>query len=150
MPFIETQYKTLAGSEGRYLLGFSKSGYGALAMLLRNQDFFGRAFAWDSPLAMSSPSQGYGFSGIVGTTQNFSQNYQITNLLNTRGATLKGQPPRILLLGYATTYGCYADHKAIDAQMTRLGIPHVYNPGVLRSHVWASGWMPDAVKMLLS
>ncbi len=150
VPFIETQYRTFAGPEGRYLLGFSKSGYGAIGMLLRHQDYFGRVIAWDSPLAMSQPSQGFGFSGIVGTTSNFTQNYQITNLLTTRGATLKGQPPRIFLLGYATTYGCYADHQAIAAQMTQLDIPHRYDPGVKRSHIWASGWMPDAVAMLLS
>lgn len=150
VPFIETQYKTVAGAEGRYLLGFSKSGYGAVAMLLRNPETFGRAIAWDSPLAMTNPSSGFGFSGIVGTTKNFTDNYQISNLLATRGAALKGQPPRIFLLGYATTYGTFRDHQVIDARMTALGIPHVYDPGVLRSHVWNSGWMPDAARMLFS
>ncbi len=150
VPFVETQYNTVPGADGRYLLGFSKSGYGAVSMLLRNQNYFGRAMAYDSPLAMSNPSSGYGFLGIVGTQQNFSQNYQITSLLNTRGLSLKNQPPRIFLYGYATTYGTFYDHQAVAAQMTQLGIPHVYDPGVLRSHVWNSGWMPNAAKMLLS
>ncbi len=150
VPFIETQYKTVAGPDGRYLLGFSKSGYGAVAMLLRNPETFGRVVAWDSPLAMNDPSVGFGFSGIVGTTQNFKDNYQISNLLSTRGNALKGQAPRIFLLGYATTYGAFRDHQVIAAQMTSLGIPHVYDPGVLRSHVWNSGWMPSAARMLFS
>lgn len=140
----------MAGADGRYLLGFSKSGYGAVAMLLRNPDTFGRAIAWDSPLAMTAPGTGFGFSGIVGTTQNFIDNYEILNLLSTRGSALKGQPPRIFLLGYATTYGAFRDHQVVDARMTALGIPHVYDPGVLRSHVWNSGWMPDAARMLFS
>ena len=150
VPFVETQYKTVPGANGRYLLGFSKSGYGAVAMLLRNPETFGKVIAWDSPLAMTNPSSGFGFSGIVGTTQNFTDNYQILNLLQTRGSALMGQPPRIFLLGYATTYGTFRDHQIADARMTALGIPHVYDPGVLRSHVWNSGWMPDAARMLLS
>ncbi len=150
VPFVETQFKTVPGAAGRYLLGFSKSGYGAVSLLLRNQDYFGRAIAWDSPLAMSNPSTGYGFTGIVGTQQNFAQNYQITSLLNTLGLNLKNQPPRIFLLGYATTYGAFYDHQAVAAQMSKLGIPHVYDPGILRNHVWNSGWMPDAMRMLFS
>jgi len=149
VPFIETQYSTVAGKEGRLLLGFSKSGYGAVSMLLRNPDTFGRAVAWDSPINISDPATGYGFLGILGSTANFNNNYKISSLLATRGNALKGQPPRIFLLGYS--YGfTREDHKNIDALMTRLSIPHVYDEGVYRQHHWNSGWVRDAVNRLTS
>ncbi|MCC6511438.1 MAG: hypothetical protein IT423_20230 [Pirellulaceae bacterium] len=150
VPFIETQYKTIPGAEGRYLLGFSKSGYGALAMFLRNPDFFARVIAYDSPIAMSDPGSGFGFLGILGSRENFAQNYQITSLLRTHASQLRGQPPRIFLYGYANTFGTFADHLSVHNLMDSLSIPHVYNPGVLRSHVWHSGWMPEVARMLLT
>ncbi len=149
VPFIETQYSTVPGADGRLLLGFSKSGYGAVSMLLRHPETFGKAVAWDSPLNMSDPATGYGFLGILGSTANFNNNYKISSLLATRGSALKNQPPRIALQGYS--YGfTHEDHKNIDALMTSLSIPHVYNPGVYRQHHWNSGWVKDAVGFLTS
>ena len=39
-------------AQGRLLLGFSKSGWGAWSLLLRHPEVFGRAAAWDAPLMM--------------------------------------------------------------------------------------------------
>ena len=149
VPFVEEQYSVIDGREGRLLLGFSKSGYGAVAMMLRNPGYFGRVVAWDSPLAMSNPASGWGFVGVLGSHQNFHDNYQITKLLQTEGHHLIGEPARIFLQGYS--YGfTRADHATIHSQMTALGIPHTYEAGGYRAHVWASGWMPDAVDALLA
>lgn len=149
VPFIEEQYSVIDGPDGRLLLGYSKSGYGAVSMLLRNQDYFGRAVAWDSPLAMSDPGSGWDFLKVLGSRNHFRDNYQITNLLQTEGLSLIGQPPRIFLQGYSYSF-TRADHAAVDALMTNLGIPHTYDPGVYRSHVWASGWLPGAVDALMA
>ncbi|MCA9120705.1 MAG: hypothetical protein H6822_35840 [Planctomycetaceae bacterium] len=148
VPFIEKQYPVIDGPDGRLLLGYSKSGYGAVSMLLRHPDYFGRAVAWDAPLAMSNPADGWDFLKVVGTRQNFQNNYQITNLIRSEGYKLKDQPPRIILQGYSYSF-TRADHATVDALMTSLDIPHIYEPGTYRSHLWASGWLPDAVDALL-
>jgi enterochelin esterase-like enzyme len=150
VPFVEDQYGIDARPENRLLLGFSKSGYGAVSMLLRFPETFGRAVTWDSPLTMSDPKAGFGFLDVLGSRQNFTQNYQVTSLIANRGSALTGSTPRIILMGYSNSYPYYRDHASIDAQLTKLRIPHIHVTGVLRSHVWHSGWMVDAVKYLLT
>jgi S-formylglutathione hydrolase FrmB len=147
VPIIEQQYSVVAGPDGRLLLGFSKSGYGAFLLLLRHPDMFGRAFAWDSPLAMTNPATGPGMSPVVGTTQNFQANYQVSTLLRKDAALLKTQPARLFMSGY--TY-FQSNLQSTDKLMTSLGIPHSYAPGTFRNHVWQSGWLAGGVKMLLS
>jgi hypothetical protein len=148
VPFIEHQYPTPESAEGRLLLGFSKSGQGAFAMLLRHPDYFGRVVAWDSALAMSDPSTGYGYLNILGSRANF-ENYRITSLLQARASELKNQPTRLFLRGYSYDY-TRSDHATVDRLMTQLGIPHDYRDGVYRRHVWNSGWVPEAVDLLFS
>ena len=57
LPFIEKTYPVLARPEGRLLLGFSKSGWGAFSLLLRHPEVFGKAAAWDAPLDMDAPGK---------------------------------------------------------------------------------------------
>ena len=47
---IEQHYPARADRDGRLLVGFSKSGWGAYSLLLRHPDRFGKAAAWDAPL----------------------------------------------------------------------------------------------------
>jgi S-formylglutathione hydrolase FrmB len=146
VPFIDQQYPVLAAPAGRLLMGFSKSGWGAFTLLLRNPGVFGRAVDWDTPLDMTSPNGAFDFSQILGTSQNFA-NYEVSALLKKDAPLLQNQPPRLFMFGY-----CYyaADLKATDQLMTQLGIPHVYLPGVHRAHDWTSGWVAEAVNLLLS
>ena len=76
VPFVEASYPA---SDERLLLGFSKSGWGAWALLLRHPDVFRRAAAWDAPLMMEQVGK-YGTSGIFGTQKNFEQ-YRPADLL---------------------------------------------------------------------
>jgi len=148
IPFVEARYAVDRTAAGRHLLGFSKSGYGAVSMLLRRPDLFGRAMAWDSPLAMANPATGYGYLGILGNRANFAANYRITTLLQRQAAAFVGGPPRILLGGWGYQF-TRQDHAAVSRLMTQLRIPHVYDAGIQRAHVWNSGWVPGAVGQLL-
>lgn len=142
-PYIEQMYLTPGLPEGRLLLGFSKSGYGAFSLLLRNSEYFGRALAWDSPLNMSTPL--YGFGDILGSSANF-ENYRVPTLLRNHADEFIGQPQRFILYGYSSLKG-HLD--AIDDLMNDLHIPHLYDSGTHRSHRWDSGWVPHAVDMLV-
>jgi hypothetical protein len=144
VPAIESMYPVLARPEGRLLLGFSKSGYGAFSLLLRHLDMFGRAYAWDAPFAMTTPL--YGFGGILGSSQNFA-NYRMSTLLANAAPLLRGQPPRLFLEGYGIFQ---SDLRKTDQLMTQLGIPHVYLPGRGQTHRWQSAWVNDGVNLLLS
>jgi SAM-dependent methyltransferase len=142
VPFVETQYPAISEPAGRLLLGFSKSGYGAWSLLLRHSEYFGRAVAWDAPLAKTEPNQ-FGMNGIYGTQENF-EHYRIDTLLKQRATELKG-PPRLLLFGYDN----FRDHhERIHTLMNELKIPHDYRDGPKRKHDWHSGWVADSVEWL--
>jgi Ca2+-binding RTX toxin-like protein len=146
VPFIEQNYSVIAAPQGRLLFGFSKSGYGAFSMLLRNLDFYGAAFAWDAPLAMTNPSYHGGLGSIYGTAQNIEA-YRVWSLLSAHATELAAQPARLFMMGYS---GYYYDMESTHARMNQLGIPHEYDAGVLRQHIWQSGWVSGGLSMLLS
>jgi hypothetical protein len=143
VPFMDRTYPTQPKAEGRWLLGFSKSGWGAWSLLLRYPELFGKAAAWDAPMMMETPDR-FGMKEIVGTQENFDR-YRITNLLRTRADTLAKEPPRLNLTGYGNFR---SDHERLHAWMEQQRIPHVYRDGPKRDHAWGSGWIEEAVELL--
>jgi S-formylglutathione hydrolase FrmB len=143
LPFIEKNYPVKAEAGGRTLLGFSKSGWGAFSLLLRHPEVFGKAAAWDAPLMMDQPNR-YGMGEIFGTQENFEK-YQITKLLERRADELRGGK-RLIVLGY----GNFRDHhQKAHGLMEKLKIDHEYRDGPARKHDWGSGWVPEAVRLIL-
>jgi S-formylglutathione hydrolase FrmB len=144
VPFIEQRYPARADRDGRLLVGFSKSGWGAYTLLLRHPERFGRAAAWDAPLMEQTPAR-FGMGPIMGTQENFAR-YQVTSLLQRRAPELRATN-RLILLGYGNFR---AQHEQAHTLMVNLRIPHVYRDGPKRPHVWESGWLAEAVELLLS
>jgi len=149
VPAIEKWYPARAERDGRLLVGFSKSGYGAWSLLLRHPDTFTKAAAWDAPLMKTLPDQ-FGMGPIYGTVENFSA-YRLDNLLHDRAAVLRPKTgetstARLIHLGY----GSFREHhQRAEALLNELQIPHVYNDGPKLDHTWHSGWLEEAAKRLL-
>ena len=144
VPFIDRAYPTLAKQEGRLLVGFSKSGWGAFSLLVAHPLLFGKAVAWDAPLMMQQPDKNlHCMADIFGTQENFEK-YRISTWLEKQAAKLSG-PLRLIHFGY----GNYREqHQSAHKLMEELKIPHQYRDGPKREHSWGSGWLPNAVQML--
>ena len=142
IPFVQDNYPVTAEPEGRLLVGFSKSGWGAYSLLLRHPDVFGKAAAWDAPLTEDRPVR-YGMGPIFGTQENFEQ-YRILGLLENQAGKLQG-PPRLVLTGYDNFR---SQHVAAHLRMDELGISHVWRDGPKRKHHWNSGWLAETVELL--
>lgn len=143
VPFIDKTYQVQAEAEGRLLLGFSKSGWGAWSLLLRHPDLFDKAVAWDAPLMMDKPGK-YGSGNIFGTQDNF-ESYCISKLLEGKAEKLQKRK-RLMLLGYESFR---ADHEQIHRLMDKLQVAHEYRDGPERKHDWHSGWVTEAVELLI-
>lgn len=141
VPFLERNYPARAGRDARLLLGFSKSGWGAWSLLLRNPEVFGKAAAWDSPMMMERGL--YGMAAIAGTQENFER-HRIPTLLRERGKQL-GPTPRLLLMGYDNFR---APTQQAHALLDELKIPHAYRDGPQRKHHWNTGWVEEAATWL--
>jgi hypothetical protein len=142
IPFIDRTFPTIAAPEGRILVGFSKSGLGALTLLLRHPEVFGRAGSWDGILIMDNRPE------FFGPNDHYLANYYVPNLLKKRADLLKKQPARIAIMGYGIrSFEKLTEdtHKLLDKH----GIPHFYENGIQRNHEWGSGWLAPLVEVLM-
>ncbi|MEY3205871.1 MAG: hypothetical protein RLZZ21_2202 [Planctomycetota bacterium] len=146
IPFVENTYAVSRQAADRLLVGFSKSGYGAFSLLLRHPDQFGKAVAWDAPLALGKPRSDWGMPKIFGSNANFG-NYRVTRLIDQRAPLLATGSPRLILAG-ANTFR--SDHAQVARQLARLAVPHVVVTGPRYGHAWGTGWLPAAIQQALA
>ena len=140
-----------ANTNGRLLVGFSKSGWGALSLLLRNPTVFHRAAAWDTGIRvdtgpMSKEERAERIALDWGSAENF-ETHRLSTLINTRGREL-GSEARLFYFntaGKRATGGVEIHRLLVENQ-----IPHRYVLEPHRRHSWDSGWMPEAIAFLVS
>lgn len=156
VPLIESRYPVVGGAEGRLLLGFSKSGFGAYSLILRDPDFFGYAASWDAPLLFGPANYGaYETAAHFGSRDNF-QRYLPLDLL-AHSAQSFAEKPQLVLAG-SSLFGAHPEglfqstpHTfAFHQRLKELGVPHVYLRDLSGDHHWHSGWMESVLEALLS
>ncbi|HVU45135.1 MAG TPA: alpha/beta hydrolase-fold protein [Terracidiphilus sp.] len=125
----------------RLLLGFSKSGFGALTLIFRHPDIFDAAAVWDSPTKFRKLSAFDALPLNFGTQQNL-EHYNIASLISNAGRPFKCQ--NRLWIG--------ADPVALPGDMTELhhllmahSIPHLWINTGAKLHGWESGWLNEAM-----
>jgi hypothetical protein len=127
-----------SGTDKNLLIGFSKSGYGALDLLLKHPSVFADAAAWDFPADMAYNTFG---PTNYGTDTNFDTNYQLTGtFIDTLKAPFTAEDRIWISEGslYATQVADF------DALLTSHGILHTTTQA-LDAHSWSGGWLSDAV-----
>ena len=134
------------GDEQNWLLGFSKSGYGAATLLLRNPDVFTSAASFDFPARMANYKDFEGSSKrVYGTNANFQANYRLTHsFVNTRKAPFLTK--NRIWIGGGETFPEHVDD--YDALLTEVGIAHTTAISEPIPHVWHGGWVPTALNAL--
>jgi hypothetical protein len=143
LPFVEKNYPAIPGRAGRLLVGFSKSGWGAFTLLLRNPELFAAAAAFDAPLALDRPGP-YGSGPIFGNHENFEK-YRVESLLKENAGRL-GSSKRLALLGHFVNFR--KQHEKARSWMNSLKIQHHWHKGRRWEHSWESGWLPRAVELI--
>jgi hypothetical protein len=150
IPLVEENYPVRTDAEGKLLLGFSKSGWGAISLLLRHPDTFGKAAAWDTGIRvdlgpMEEGDRSERVMKFWGGEENFAR-YRLSNLVDSPGSKL-GPDARIF---YYVPAGVRAPGgAALHQQMIENEVPHRYLFEPPRRHSWTSGWIPEAVDFLL-
>lgn len=149
IPFVETNYPVRTDCQGRLLIGFSKSGWGAMTLLLRHPETFQKAVGWDPGIRVDTGPFGPGYNRKerirrdFGSDENFEK-YRISTLLKTRG---KGLGSEVRLFYFNRDGGPRAIGGAqIHNLMVSEGVPHRYVMEAHREHRWDSGWIPEALE----
>lgn len=151
VPLIEEKYSTLESHEGRLLLGFSKSGWGAFSLIMRNPDFFGYAAAWDAPMMLDSFK--YKMDEVFGTSEHLAL-YRPDLLAVSAGKPF--QDRNRLVLGGEKLWGEMIPAPQGGSHTARMhelleahGIRHVYRPDLITDHRWAPEWITPLVEEML-
>ena len=139
IPMIEERFPVVKGPTGRALLGFSKSGFGAISIALKNPGFIGSAAAWDAPLTMRSYFPGEdAMVRVFETEANFGR-YCIPALVEKHVARLRNGTPSITLVSNANPEDSVS---TLHALLEEKEVPHRYAVDSKRDHTWTSGWLP--------
>jgi hypothetical protein len=142
---IDQLYAPKAGDQRRrLLLGFSKSGWGAVSLLVRYPALFESAAAWDAPLMVDKISE-YKMADVFGTKTYFTENYYLPDQLRQQGPALEKRA-RIALMGHAF----FGDQmKRAHQLMNELKIPHYQSDSASTEHKWDEAWMSKSIEQLL-
>ncbi len=142
--WVDNTFAT-TGTERNLMVGFSKSGYGALDLLIKHPDVFSAAAAWDFPADMPNYNSISSASGNYGTNANFLSNYQLSgSFLDNYKAPFLSQD-RIWISGYAVFQKDITDFNAL---LTAHGIDHTLAPQAQSVHAWQGNWLPGAISGL--
>ena len=140
--WVDSNFAT-SGTEENLLIGFSKSGYGALDLLFKHPSVFDAVAAWDFPADMAAyDDYGSSSSGNYGTDTNFQNNYRLTGtFIDTWKAPFTTED-RIWISGMMCLQTEVAD---FDALLTSHGVLHTLLTQTYDAHSWSGGWLSDAV-----
>jgi hypothetical protein len=136
----------MTGDEQNWLIGFSKSGLGGQALLLKHPDLFDLAASWDFPADMSAHDEfGAGSADCYGTDANFQANYRLTSqFVDARRAPFQ-QDCRIWLAGGPVFMNNVSTYESI---LAAAGMRYAAGSEPAGPHRWDSGWLPAALAAL--
>lgn len=143
LPFFEANYAASTEPSGRLLMGYSKSGWGAFSLVASSPDIFGFAAEWDSPINFTAADYGaYETASAFANSTEFGA--ACPPVLFPESAAWFREVSRLAMTGYSLfgtdPGGTHPENHmvAFSAQMTALGLPHVYDAA--RAYVHANGW----------
>jgi hypothetical protein len=141
--WVDSHFST-TGNEKSLLLGFSKSGYGALDLLFKNPTEFDAAAAFDFPADMTSYNTfGTSSANDYGTQANFQNNYQLSaSLISGLKAPFTTQDR--IWISEGPDYASQVAH--FDSLLTSQGVMHSFSTTQTGdAHTWTGGWVSGAV-----
>jgi hypothetical protein len=149
VPLVEARLPALAEARSRYLVGFSKSGHGALGIFLRHLDRFAKVAVFETWFGQPDASQwaGWGFVDCYGTRESYDA-WNPQRLIDEQKALLAKGASRIVVLNGGP--GARFGSEALLAQVRDLHVPFTHIADGGWSHTWGSGWLPLAVTALLA
>jgi hypothetical protein len=140
-PFVD-QFAAPGTTPDRWLVGFSKSGFGALSIIFRNPTAFTAAAAWDVPAQFTDMSVYLAeMTANYGTEANFD-NYEIPTLVDQSSGPFLASN-RLWISGDNSAWTSHM--QTLHQQMLAEGIPHTWVEGATRAHHWNSGWLEIAI-----
>src|ERR1044072_355866 len=143
VPFGDT-FETPGVTPERWVIGVSKSGSGALRLILRHSHVFNASAAWDAPAQFTDMSAFPGMQENFGSEANFDH-YEIPPLV-IANAPAFSTLNRLWISGDQSAWTSHMSQ--LHTQMDQAGVLHTWITSGVRTHAWYSGWLEGAVAAL--
>jgi hypothetical protein len=127
----------------RLLAGFSKSGWGALSLLMRNPTRFGCAAAWDAPFETTQLGR-WGTEAIFASAAHLRQ-HSIAALSRTHAGPFQAAC-RIVIHGYQNFR---TDTEYAHRLFASRGILHRFDNRRASPHAWDLDWLDPLIEELM-
>ena len=140
--WVDSNFST-TGTEQNLLVGFSKSGYGALDLELKHPSVFSAVAAFDFPGDMTSYDD-YGSSSAddYGTQANFQDNYEMNaSFIDAHDASFTAQDRILISEGPAFT----TQVTDFGNLLTSEGVMYTSLNQTNDAHNWSGGWLSGAI-----
>jgi hypothetical protein len=140
-PLLVQEYNASTDREDRLVMGFSKSGWGALSLILKSPTYFGYAAAWDAPWDMAYGSWGSG--DAFGTEARFNS-YDPKQILAANVAAVNDRER--LWISAGKTF--LTHHAPMVTRLVEQDVPHRARYLEAAAHEWNPEWMNMACREL--
>ena len=140
--WVDSNFST-TGTEQNLLVGFSKSGYGALDLELKHPSVFSAVAAFDFPGDMTSYDyDGSSSANDYGTQANFQDNYEMNaSFIGAHDASFTTQDRILISEGPALT----TQVTDFGNLLTSQGVMYTSLNQMNDAHTWAGGWLSGAI-----
>jgi len=138
--------------EGRLLLGFSKSGWGAFSLILRYPEFFRYAASWDAPMFFDRFH--YRMEPVYGTLAQL--NAYRPDLLVCRQKEHFQEGTRLVLAGERdwgkSIPAPHGGSHTVEMHTLLMseGVKHAYDDSLNTAHRWSESWMAPTLEALIA
>lgn len=167
MPFVEANYQCSTERQGRMLIGFSKSGVAAAALILSHPDEFGYAVSWDAPLMMQTSDWSFADYDIdIAFNAEIDWTSFLPRYLVPGNALASSSHNRIILLGddsgtgtlfgddpgTPARYGSGDEHTAAFAALLDANSISNYldnTQDFVHASGWSTAWLTEALAQLV-
>lgn len=141
---INNKYSMFETTE-TYLLGYSKSGWGAMNLQLKNPNLIDGVLIWDAPLAANDfTPDPIGMGIIFDNVTYFQNNYHLNNLLVTHNANLIGK--HIVVGGYSLYETLSTNFLTVLDTYPLVNYTH--NENLNFPHSWNGVWIKSLLRTL--
>lgn len=151
IPFIEKHYSTKNAPEGRLLLGFSKSGWGAFSLILTYPEFFGYAASWDAPMFLDRFH--YGMEEVYGSLEQLNS-YRPDRLVCRQKKHFQNKA-RLVLMGEMDwgrsipAFNGGSHTVEMHELLEKEGVKHIFNDTLKVPHRWNKEWISPILEALM-
>lgn len=138
VPFIDSEYSTLADKKARAITGHSMGGHGALYLAIRNKEVFGNAGSMSGGVDLHASTRKYDIAKRIGNAEEYPEEWNNRSVVNMVDSLKSGELNLYIDCGVNDFF--YEINSTLHRKLVSLKIAHDYTerPGIHNWDYWTN------------